>query len=422
VERVHIHPSPLHGAITPPPSKSAAHRAIICAALSNGVSELSPSLFSDDIDATTGVMRSLGATIENKGSLLTVNGSNTLKVNEAVLDCHESGSTLRFLIPVAATAHGRFTFTGTGRLPARPIGPYLDCLPQAGVKCETSGGLPLTISGKLQSGVFSLPGNVSSQFITGLLLALPLLSGDSRIHLTSPLESAGYITLTTDMMQKFGVVVTETDNSYLIKGGQVYNANNFTVEGDWSQAAFWLAAGALGFPVTCEGLNAASRQGDMAIVGLLRRFGAIAAVSSDGVLSQSGNLHGIKIDASQIPDLVPILAAVACFATGRTVIKNAARLRIKESDRLHTITMGLRAFGARIEETDDGLVIDGCKLHGGKAVSAGDHRIVMALSIAAANCHGESVIDGCECVAKSYPDFFRDFNLLGGHADVIHVG
>jgi 3-phosphoshikimate 1-carboxyvinyltransferase len=270
--------------------------------------------------------------------------------------------------------------------------------------------------------VFSLPGNVSSQFITGLLLALPRLTGDSRIMLSSPLESAGYIELTIDMMSRFGVHVTKSDGEYLIKGGQTYAAGDLQVEGDWSQAAFWLAAGALGGHVACERLNMASNQGDMAISDILHRFGAVIVRSGGRIEAQAGNLHGIEIDASQIPDLVPVLAAASCFASGRTVIKNAARLRIKESDRLHTTTLGLRALGAQINETENGLVIDGGRLRGGETQGAGDHRIVMALSIAAAFCEGTSVINGCECVSKSYPEFFRDFKLLGGIADVIDMG
>jgi 3-phosphoshikimate 1-carboxyvinyltransferase len=423
VKSVVIQPAPLHGVITPPPSKSAAHRAIICAALSKGESRIYPYVPSDDIDATIGVMRVLGAKIQIVDNSLYISGTDTLNVKEAALDCRESGSTLRFLIPVAASAGGCFTFTGSGRLPSRPIGPYLDSLPAAGIMCETTtGGLPLILRGELRSGVFSLPGNVSSQFITGLLLALPRLTGDSRIMLSSPLESAGYVELTIDMMSRFGVHVTKADREYLIKGWQTYAAGDLQVEGDWSQAAFWLAAGALGGHVACERLNMASNQGDMAISALLHRFGAVIVRSGGRIEAQAGNLHGIEIDASQIPDLVPVLAAASCFASGRTVIKNAARLRIKESDRLHTTTLGLRALGAQINETENGLVIDGGRLRGGETQGAGDHRIVMALSIAAAFCEGTSVINGCECVSKSYPEFFRDFKLLGGIADVIDMG
>lgn len=422
MEQVIIHPAPLHGAVNPPPSKSAAHRAVICAALSQGVSRLTPVAHSDDIDATVGVMRGLGATIHADESGLTVDGTNTLHIESGVFDCHESGSTLRFLIPVAAVAGGRCTFTGSGRLPQRPLGPYLSCLPQNGVTCETLGGLPLTLSGKLQSGDFSLPGNVSSQFITGLLLALPMLGGDSRVLLTTPLESSGYIDLTTGMMARFGVSIEKTEEGYFVPGGQTYRPCDIAIEGDWSQAAFWLVAGALGGAVACKGLDPDTKQGDRFIVSLLRHFGATVAVSADNAQAHASSLHGIEIDASQIPDLVPVLAAAASFADGHTVIKNAARLRIKESDRLHTITVGLQSLGAKITETQDGLIIDGGRLSGGTADSAGDHRIAMALSVAAAYCTEKSVIGHCECIAKSYPAFFRDFNLLGGHADVIHMG
>ena len=421
MKNVIITPSPLHGTVTPPPSKSALHRAIICAALANGSSVLSPYVSSDDIDATIDVMHALGAYIRAESNILYINGENTLKVKYSALNCRESGSTLRFLIPIAAAGGGRYTFQGQGRLPARPIGPYLDCLPGAGVTCETAGGLPLTITGRLQSGDFSLPGNVSPQFVTGLLLALPLLSGDSRIILTSPLESKGYIDLTIGIMRHFGVDTVETEKGYFVKGGQKYTNCNTKVEGDWSQAAFWLAAGALAQPVACAGLDTDSKQGDREISGILTRFGAIIE-NGDNVRARSALLRGAQIDASQIPDLVPILAVLACFAKGKTIISNAGRLRIKESDRLHTIALGLNALGGRVTELDEGLEIEGGPMTGGEANGASDHRIVMALSIAAAYCSSKTVIHGCECINKSYPEFFRDFIKLGGIANVINVG
>ena len=417
-----ISPSPLSGTIKPPPSKSAAHRAIICAALSESTSVLSPYVYSDDIDATMDAMRTFGADITQRDGRIYVCATGIKAISNAAIDCRESGSTLRFLIPIAAAAGGCFTFTGTGRLPLRPIGPYLECLAKAGISCESSGGLPLRINGKLLNGVFKMPGNVSSQFVTGLLLALPMLSGDSSIFLTTPLESGGYVDLTMDIMKRFGVSVSENTSGYSIKGGQSYSSCDLKIEGDWSQAAFWLAAGALGRSIRCEGLDLNSKQGDKSITDILLRFGAKISDSTEDISVSPDSLNGIEIDVSQIPDLVPILAAVACMARGRTVIKNASRLRLKESDRLHTAAVGLRAFGAQIEEQNDGLVIDGGTLRGGEADGAGDHRIVMALSIAAAYCSDKSIIYGSGCISKSYPDFIRDFKKLGGNANVIHLG
>ena len=430
MKRVTIRPGRLRGTVAPPPSKSALHRALICAALADGRSRITPYTPSDDIDATVGAVRMLGAAVRTEGGGLSVDGigGRMFSSEHIQIDCAESGSTLRFLIPVAAALGRACTFTGRGRLPQRPIGPYLDCLPSAGVRCETADGLPLSLSGRLRPGVFRLPGDVSSQFVTGLLLALPLLGGDSRIVLTSPLESAGYIDLTLDMMGRFGVKTARAADGYDIPGRQHYSPRDLTAEADWSQAAFWLAAGALGGPVVCRGLDTASRQGDRAILELLARFGAPVSFAQDdpsrpAVSVQSGTLCGISVDASPIPDLVPVLSALACFAGSRTTIANAARLRIKESDRLHAVAQELNALGARVRELPDGLTIDPPgRMRGGEVSCAGDHRIAMALSVAALRCDGPTVLEGAECVNKSYPTFFDDFIQLGGLADVVDMG
>lgn len=420
-----IRPAVLAGPVTPPPSKSAAHRALICAALAAGRSVLTPAVPSRDIDATIRAVKSLGARIAVADRRITVEGigGRPQEAPKEPIDCGESGSTLRFLIPVAALSGGPVTFTGHGRLPQRPIGPYLDCLPAAGVACRTEGGLPLTVAGPLRAGEFCLPGNVSSQFVTGLLLALPLLPGDSRIRLLSPLESAGYVDMTVAAMARHGVTVRPTADGYAVPGRQTYRPCDTAVESDWSQAAFWLAAGGLGGPVTCRGMNRASRQGDRAIAEILTRSGARLTADGPRVTAAAQNRRGFSVDAGQIPDLVPILAVYACFCDSPSEITGAGRLRIKESDRLHAMTMGLRALGADIAEQPDGLRIRPAgPLPGGRADTAGDHRIAMALSVAAAYGTGPSVLCGCECVEKSYPEFFTDFRKLGGIADVVDVG
>lgn len=246
MSHVVITPTPLSGTVTLPPSKSAAHRAILCAALSGGVCRIHNIALSNDISVTIEAVRTLGCTAELCGSTLTVDATGLFSQRQVEIDCGESGSSLRFLIPITAAGGMEARFIGHGRLPERPIGVYLNCLPSAGVTCRTEGGLPLMISGQLKPGTFSLPGNISSQFITGLLLALPLLEGDSRILLTSPLESAGYVDMTIQMMAHFGVQVQILEDGYLISGGQHYRPTDCTVEGDWSQTAFFLAAGALG--------------------------------------------------------------------------------------------------------------------------------------------------------------------------------
>ena len=248
-----LSPSRLVGQVTVPPSKSDVHRAIICAALAKGESVISPVSFSKDIKATIGCAEALGAKITVDGNTVMVDGSGFLGVNSAHLDCCESGSTLRFFIPVAAAGAVNAEFVGQGKLPQRPIGIYLDCLPQNGVTCETGGGLPLKINGKLQSGEYRLPGNISSQFITGLLFALPILDGDSKIILTSPLESSGYVDMTLKAMKSFGVEVKAEEQTYIIKGNQSYKPCRYTCEGDWSQSAFFMAAGSL--IITMDSLN-----------------------------------------------------------------------------------------------------------------------------------------------------------------------
>lgn len=403
---VTISPSVLSGSILVPPSKSAAHRAAICSALAGGAPLFDGEAISNDITATCRAMRAI------------CGGGDPVRI-----DCGESGSTLRFLIPVAAALGLNAEFTGSGRLPDRPIGVYLDCLPQHGVSCKTQGGLPLSVSGRMTPGRFVLPGNVSSQFITGLLLALPLLDGDSELILSSPLESAGYVDMTVEIMREYGVTAQPAENGWNIAGRQKYRPCEYRVERDWSQAAFFLAAGALGGTLRLEGLNRDSCQGDRAAERLFREFGAKAEWNGS-VLSVSPNeLKGMEIDASQIPDLVPVLAATAALCRGRTRIYNAQRLRIKESDRLFAMADGLTKLGGRVAETNDGLIIDGVPtLHGGKAEGFNDHRIVMALSVAALEADGSVTVTDAQSVQKSYPAFFEDYNRLGGKANVFHMG
>ncbi len=423
MSNVVLEPKMLSGLVAVPPSKSAAHRAVICAALAQGVSVMEPVELSNDIRATIDCVKELGAVASLIGKRLTIDGKMMFTNTEATLDCGESGSTLRFMIPVAGAGNVNAKFIGHGRLPERPIGIYLDCLPKAGVSCATEGGLPLSINGQLKSGIFEIPGNVSSQFITGLLLALPLLRGDSEIIITSALESKSYIDMTISAMDRFGVTAIETENGYKVYGNQSYKPQHLNIEGDWSQAAFFLAAGALGGNISIENLDTESYQGDKSIYELLRQFGADITINGQVLICKHNKLHGIEIDAENIPDLVPILAVVAALAEGTTTITGAARLRIKESDRLHAITEGLNKLGADITELQDGLKINGVKsLHGGAVQGYNDHRIVMALSVAATRATEPVIITDAESINKSYPSFFEDYNNLGGNANVINMG
>ena len=421
MNKVIIKPGALNGTVSVPPSKSAAHRAIICAALSDGTSIIEPVELSNDIKATIECMKKLGAEIQLENKTLTVNGSNIFSADNIQLDCGESGSTLRFLIPVAAAGGVSTEFVGHGKLPERPIGVFTECLPQHNVECITKGGLPLKINGRLESGTYYVPGNISSQFITGLLLALPLTNGDSEIILTSELQSGDYINMTVDTMKAFGVEVSASENGWKIKGGQHYKPMHFTVEGDWSQAAFFMTAAALGGKITIDNLDINSRQGDKACMEIYSQFGADITLHDNGCITIEHNkLKGTEINAENIPDMVPALAVVAALCKGTTVITGAERLRIKECDRLAAMRDGLSRLGADITETPDGFIINGReKLFGAEVDGYNDHRIVMSLTVAAVRSDGDIIITGPESVNKSYPDFFEVHKKLGGDSYVI---
>ena len=383
---VTITPGLLRGAITPPPSKSQAHRLLIAAALADGESRIEHLADSQDIQATRRCMAALKAPGEDL----------------PVLDCGESGSTLRFLIPVALALRGGGRFTGRGRLMERPQKPYFDLFDEKGIAYRQEDGV-LTVQGRLTPGTFALPGDVSSQFVTGLLYALPLLEGDSRITLTTPLESRGYVDMTLEALERFGIRAECPDGRTLrIPGGQTYRPCRAAVESDYSQAAFYYAANGLGGQVEILGLNPRSAQGDRCIVPYHMQ------------LCGPGEA---ELDVSQCPDLVPPLAAHAALRQGITRIVNAARLRIKESDRLTAVTQVLTALGADVVEGADRLTITGQPegLAGGVTVdSHNDHRIAMMAAIAATRCAAPVTIIGAECVAKSYPDFWEDYERLGG--------
>ncbi|MCC8074293.1 MAG: 3-phosphoshikimate 1-carboxyvinyltransferase [Clostridiales bacterium] len=395
-----IQKSKLSGTVTMPPSKSVAHRALICSFLAGGGS-VKPLINSNDMKATMGVI-------------------DALKNDSKTLDCIESGSTLRFMIPVAASLSKNVTFVGQGSLLSRTIGEYLDLLPKHGVTVESNGYLPMTISGTLKNGNYEVNGDVSSQYVTGLLLALANLEGDSAVVLKTLLQSKPYVDMTVGVMSDFGVNVAETDFGYLIHGSQKFNPIDYTVEGDWSHAAFFLVGGAIGGGITVSGLKMNTFQGDKAILDVLKRFGAEFDINDSGITVHKSKLKGIEINAENIPDLVPIIAVLGAFADGRTVITSAERLRFKESDRIKSVAENLKAIGVGVTETADGMIIDGnCNMHAAKLNGYNDHRIVMAFSIAASFLDGETTISDAYSINKSYPDFFKDYNMLGGKADVI---
>lgn len=416
-----IFPSILRGSIRVPASKSQAHRLLICAALSNAPSTLFCDGLSEDIEATIRCLCGMGAEITVNDSEISVLPISGIPVEHRILDCGESGSTLRFLLPVVGALGLNASFKMAGRLPNRPMEPLTTQLEQHGMTLTKADNL-LRCSGKLTGGVYQIPGNISSQFISGLLFALPLLTEDSTLTVTETIESGAYITMTEQALQCAGISFDHAAMTYRISGRQRYQIpTELTVEGDWSNAAFWLCAGAVTEnPLTVQGLHLQSGQGDRAILELLREFGADVGAEPNAVTISGGNLHGIRIDAAEIPDLVPILSVVAAAAEGETNIVNAGRLRLKESDRLHTVWQVLSALGAEVEELPEGLRICGGRpLHGGGVSAYGDHRIAMSAAICSLLAQGAVVIDSSESVNKSYPGFWDDFRQLAGKEESI---
>ncbi len=413
-----ISPALLSGTISAIASKSDAHRLLILSALGQGETRLLMDQRSEDIDATIDCLRAMGAKIEIAAESVLVRGIEHVAENP-LLDCKESGSTFRFLLPVATALCKRARFTGGGRLPERPIGELLRELQAHGVAFSAE-RLPFETSGTLTGGIFSLPGNISSQYLTGLLLALPLLASDSTISLTTRLESAAYVDITLHALRRFGVRVHVEGGVYTVFGGQtIQSPGTLAVDGDWSNASFFLAAGALGKPITMTGLSLDSPQGDKAILDAMRRFGAGVEAKRDAVTVSPARLTGCEIDVGDTPDLLPILAVLGACAEGETHLVNASRLRLKESDRLVSVAAMLRALGGQVEEMPDALVITGGRMTGGTVDSCRDHRIAMSAAIASICCTHTVDILGADAVRKSYPAFFEDLNRLGGHMHVV---
>lgn len=404
---IQISPRKLKGTVSVPSSKSMVHRAVICAALASGISHLTGIDDSKDIEATLQIIQAFGAHVRKNGSDIIMSGIVSPQPT-AIANCCESGSTLRFLIPVAAALGIRTEFRGQGRLPKRPITPYIRELSQKGVTFSYDNTMPFLIQGKLQSGVFHLEGDISSQFITGLLLALPLLDGDSQIIMTSPLQSKPYADMTIDCMRKFGVNVTETpEGNYLIPGNQSYQAADLHIEGDFSQAAFFYVANYLGNNIALENIPEHSMQGDRRIVEIIEEMRTKKA---------NGENAAFNVDATDIPDLVPILAVLGTFGDDVSIITGAERLRIKESDRLTATSQLINTLGGNVIVHEDGLEIHPVSiLQGGIVDSFADHRIAMCAAIAATCCEEPVTILGAECVEKSYPAFYQVYQDLGGN-------
>lgn len=431
---VTIEPHALAGTVPAVASKSMAHRLLVLAALCPGTTDVDCNTTSLDIEATVSCLESLGARISHTRRGFRVrpiprDGSTPRPATKGdqvpILDCGESGSTLRFLLPVASALGVPVSIVGHGRLASRPLSPLREELVAHDAHISPEGSFPLSVEGPFSGGEFRIPGNVSSQYVSGLLMAAPLLGEPVRVAVIEPVESRSYITLTRAALAAFGVAVGVAHEDvagvpcevYTVEPGGLASPGSCTVEGDWSNSAFWLAAGAVGGPVRVTGLDPKSPQGDRAALAAASLFGARTSVSPDGVNAAAGPLQGQVASVADIPDLVPPLAAMAAYATGTTRLTDAGRLRLKESDRLATVSAAIVALGGSARVEGDDLVVEGSgRLSGGVVDAANDHRIAMMAAVCGAYADGPTTIRGAECVRKSYPDFFRDFRSLGGVA------
>jgi len=428
--KIKIKPSILNGTIEIPPSKSYSHRAVIAAALAENSrkSKIDNLKFSVDITTTTDIMENWGAKIKRFESALEIIGNDGKVVpKDKYVQCNESGSTIRFLIPIGITDENELIFDGKGKLVDRPLDSYYRIFDKQEILYKNENGkLPLTVNGKLKAGNYEIDGNISSQFITGLLYALPLLDGDSKLTINKNLESKGYIDLTLEILKLAGIqIVNNNYKSFDIKGNQIYKPFDYTVEGDYSQVAFWIVAGIISAnkdnEIKCLHVNKNSLQGDREIIEIVTRMGANLKIFDDYVLVRPSKTKGTVIDISQCPDIGPILTVLGALSEGETRIINGERLRIKESDRITSIKTELNKLGANVVEEGDSLIIQGVEgFTGGVTVNAwNDHRIAMSLAIASTRCEKEIILEEAESVRKSYPHFWDDFVKLGGEIEVI---
>lgn len=413
-----LHKMNLEGDVVIPPSKSLSHRYIIAASLAGGVSKISNIMYSADIKATINACRALGANIECFDNYLIINGVSKVSRVSQEIDCNESGSTVRFMIPIAMTLDKPCTFIGHNNLVNRPLEQYLNIFDKFDItyKKEDSAYLPLTVNNSLKPGKYELRGDISSQFITGLLYALPLLDGDSEIILTSKLMSKGYVDLSLDVLEKYGIkIINNNYSSFYIKGQQHYVAADYSVPGDYSQAAFFIVAGALGANIRMLGMNEDSLQGDKKIIDDVNSLGGNVYFDNGVLYSKKASLKGNTIDLGQTPDSGPALSILCSLASGKSKFTNAKRLRIKECDRITDMAKELKKLGAITAETEDTMSFDGVSSFIGNTTLDGhnDHRVVMALSMAKIVTSGDLKILGAEAINKSFPHFFETLIKLG---------
>lgn len=418
---IKIYPSRVSGNVDIPPSKSLAHRAIICASLAKGKSIINNITYSEDIIATIDGMRKLGAIIiENSNTLIITGIDNFENIKNNTIDCNESGSTLRFLIPIFSLTNKEINFIGKNRLLYRPQEIYSEIFKNQNLvfKQDTS---KITIKGRLNPNIYEINGNISSQFISGLLFTLPLLNADSTIKITPPFESKSYVDLTIDILKKFGIDIEFLDKfTIFIKGNQKYTPFNYNVEGDYSQLAFFAVLGALNNKISCYGVDPLSLQGDKEIISILKESGVSVINENNGYCFSPTIPNGIKINLENCPDLGPILMVLGMYGKGSFHLYNAKRLRYKESDRIEAMESELKKLGVSITSDEDNIYINGGNNYSSSELLYGqkDHRIVMSLSIAATMCQTPTTICGIEAINKSYPNFFEDLKSLGVKFDI----
>ena len=414
--KVVIRKSEVAGRVSAPPSKSATHRALVCSALAPGKSLIRSPLRSDDTEATMRVLQELDTGCSDDLDRWEIRGGS-LRAPGSDLYCGESGTTLRFVTALCSLVDGECNLTGGPSLSKRPVEPLLMALRQLGVECESTGGYPpvkVNGTGRIGGGDVEIRGDVSSQFVSALLLVAPFGDGSIRVKTTTPLESKPYVKMTMDTQRMFGVAVQASENmrEYQVEG-QAYRPADVTVEGDWSSAAYLLAAGALSGEVSVDNLNQDSSQADRTILDILRAMGAQVKVRKNSCYVERSELEAIEADLSDSPDLFPVTASLCAAASGRSVLKGLGRLRFKESDRVAAMTEGLRAMGIQVRRGDDSLMIEGGSPHGGMIDPHQDHRIAMALSVLGMVADGKTTVLDADCVSKSYPMFWDDMARIG---------
>ncbi len=396
-------------------SKSELHRLLLLSALCQD-GEKTTVFYngeaSQDVMATVNCLIALGASIEIGYNFFTVTPIKEIPEKTVDISPNESGSTLRFILPIFSALGARYKINVNGRLGERPLSPLYELMADNGVTMSENGKYPLFVSGKLNANDVKICGNVSSQFISGLLMAMPIMGG-GKVTVTGDYESKSYVDITVGAMRKFGVIVEEKDNVYTVKSDKYRSLGKINAGGDWSNSAFLLSLGAIAGRISVKGLDINSLQGDKEIINILKKFGAKISVSDNEITAEKATLYGIEIDASNIPDLVPTLAVVASASKGKTKIFNAGRLRLKESDRIKTVVEMINALGGKATETDDGIILEGRSLTGGIVYGQNDHRIVMSAGVASSISVNPVIIKGAQAVNKSYPQFFEVVSSLG---------